>query len=74
MSKALLQFKQGEYLQVGDREYTRIAGEFELINDEAVAVTAFGILSIDKSLFCARLVLPDDFDMATLDPYVIIVN
>jgi len=74
MSKSQLQFKQGEYLQVGDIKYTRIVGDFELINDEAVAETAFGILSIDKSLFCARLVLPDDIDMSLIDADVFKVN
>jgi len=74
MSKVLLQFRNGESLQVGDQNYTRIAGEASEVYGEIIMDTFFGPMVFHKADFIARLVLPDDFDMASLDVDVLVIG
>lgn len=71
-SKALIQVK--EQIIVGDQKYSQIAGSFDLIDDTIWMETVFGLLvfKVDNVAFC--LLLPEDFDMSSLDSSVLVVN
>lgn len=74
MSKVQLQFLAGESLQIGEKNYTRIAGDFTQADDEIIAEVFCGQLIIPRAKVFAVVALADDFNMSTLDPDVFVVN
>ncbi len=74
MSKVQIQFIAGESLQIGEKDYRRIAGEFTQADGECIAEVFCGQLIIPRDIVFAIVALADDFDMSKLDPDVFVVN
>lgn len=70
--KALIQVK--EVIEVGEKYYSQIAGNMEVVDESVLIDTAFGILitKVDNVAYC--LLLADDFDLSSLDETVLVLN